>query len=199
MVKFWACLVVSTVLWSQGAPKSARVLLLEALPRTVKAGSRVELAWATQDATRVILDPPGEEVPPMGRRVVMPQGSAIYWLHAMNTRGGQSVPVAVTVEPESKSEPRPGPEPTPPAGPGFWIQFAALANEARAREIQGKLAITNGELVRLSRVETLASPGVTLHRIRMGPFPTQRAARLRLRQIRAGAQALGLKPVVMAE
>lgn len=129
----------------------------------------------------------------------MPQGSAIYWLHAMNTRGGQSVPVAVTVEPESKSEPRPGPEPTPPAGPGFWIQFAALANEARAREIQGKLAITNGELVRLSRVETLASPGVTLHRIRMGPFPTQRAARLRLRQIRAGAQALGLKPVVMAE
>ncbi len=201
------CLVASTLLWSQGAPKSARVLLFEARPRSVKAGSPVELAWATQDATKVILEPPGEEVAPLGRRVVTPQEATVYWLHATNDGGGQSVPVAVAVEvepkpeskPESKPEARPEQEPPPPVEPGFWIQFAALANEARAREIQGELTTAAGQPARLSRVETLASPGVPLHRIRMGPFSTRRAAQLRLRQVRAWAQTLGLKPVVMAE
>lgn len=203
MRKTWLCLVASTLLWSQGAPKSARVLLFEARPSSVKVGSPVELAWATQDAAKVILEPPGEEVAPLGRRVVTPQTSTVYWLHATNAEGGQSVPVTVAAEaepkPESKSEPRPVPEPPPPAGPGFWIQFGALANEARARELQGELGTATGEPVRLSQVEAPASPGLRLHRVRMGPFPTRRAAQLRLRQVRAGAQALGLRPVVMTE
>lgn len=194
-MKPWACLVVSTALWSQGAPKPARAVLLEAHPGTVKVGNPVELAWATRDATRVVLEPPGEEVPPTGRRVVTPQDSTVYWLHATNLRGGQSLPVAVTVE----SEPKPEPEPAPTVGPGFWIQFAALANEARAREIQGELGATTGQPVRLSRVEAPTRPGLTLHRIRQGPFPSRKAAQLRLREIRAGIQALGLRPVVMAE
>jgi len=203
MVRIWACLVVSTLLWSQGAPKSARVLLFEARPRSTKAGSPVELTWATQDAMRVVLEPPGEEVPPVGRRVVTPQDSTVYWLHATNVGGGESVPVTVAVEVEPKPEPKPeskhGLEPAPSVGSGFWIQFAALANEARAREIQGELGTVVGEPVRLSRVEAPASPGVTLHRIRMGPYPTRRAAQARLRQVRAGAVTLGVKPVVMAE
>ncbi len=195
MMKAWMCLVLPTLLWGQGSPKSARVLLFEARPRTVKPGSPVELAWATQDATRVVLEPPGEEVAPVGRREVAPGESTVYWLHATNVGGGQSVPVAVAVE----SEPRPKPEPPPPAVPGFWIQFAALANEVRAQEIQGELGAATGQPVRLSKVEFPARPGLTLHRIRMGPFPTRKAAHLRLRALRAGVQALGLKPVVMSE
>ena len=199
MLRVWACLMVSTQLWSQGAPKSARVLLFEARPRAVKPGGPVELAWATQDAARVVLEPPGEEVPPLGRRVVSPDLSTNYWLHATNATGGQSVPVTVVVESEPKLEARTEPELAPRLGPGFWIQFAALANEPRAQEIRGTLRERAGQPVYLFSVAAPHRPNQMLHRIRMGPFPTRKAAQLRLRELRAGVQALGLRPVVMAE
>ncbi len=199
MLRIWICLLASGLLWGQDMPKAARVLLFEARPRTVKAGGPVELAWATQGAGRVVLEPPGEEVSPLGRRVVTPDVSTDYWLHVTNAAGGQSVPVTVVVESEPKLEPQTGPEPAPRLGSGFWIQFAALANEPRAREIQDALRERAGQPVHLAPVTAPHRPGLMLHRIRMGPFPTRKAAQLRLRELRPGIQALELRPVVMAE
>lgn len=163
----------------------ARVVFFEAVPRVVKVGEALELRWATVGAEKVRLDPSGEELPPQGKSIRKPTGSTVFWLFAGNDRGGQCVPLAVEVLPTVDV----------PQG-GFWIQFAALANGDRAKQVQEELQGL-GEPVRLFPVAK--TPGLQLQRVRMGPFPTREAAQRRLREIRLKAKALHLNPLVVAE
>jgi len=163
----------------------ARVVLFEAVPRTVKAGEALELRWATVGADQVRLDPPGEQFPPQGKSIQKPMESTVFWLFAGNGRGGQCVPLAVEVL--TTAEALQG---------GFWIQFAALANGDRAKQVQDELQ-SLGDPVRLFPVAK--SPGLLLQRVRMGPYRTREAAQRRLREIRPKARALRLSPQVVVE
>lgn len=163
----------------------ARVVLFEAVPRAVRVGEALELRWATIGAEQVRLDPAGEELPPQGKSVRKPRESTIFWLFAGNGRGGQCVPLEVEVLPAAEA-----------LRGGFWIQFAALANVDRARQIQEALKGL-GDPVGLFPVTK--SPGLPLQRVRMGPFPSREAAQRRLREIRPKAKALHLNPLVVPE
>lgn len=163
----------------------ARVVFFEAVPRTVKAGEALELRWATVGAEQVRLDPSGEQLPPQGKSIQQPMESTVFWLFAGNGRGGQCVPLAVEVL--TAAEALQG---------GFWIQFAALANMDRAKQVQDELQ-SLGDPVRLFPVAKAS--GVLLQRVRMGPFRTREAAQRRLREIRLKIKALHLNPLVVAE
>jgi len=200
-VRLLPLLLLTCAASAQELPRAARVLVFEAQPRVVKAGESVELRWKTRGAEKARLDPPGEEVPAQGQGVFKPEVNTVYWLSVGNERGGHSVPAVVEVlarveaKAETKAETRA--ETRVEASPGgFWIQFAALADGGRAQALRDQLA-SLGDSVRLFPVAK--SPGLTLQRIRMGPYPTREAAQRRLRELRPKAQALHLNPLVMAE
>ena len=182
---FLPCLLLTGALGVQESPKAARVLAFEARPCIVKAGEPVELSWASAGAETVWLDPPGEALPAKGKVVRTPEGSTVYWLFAGNGTGGHSVPVTVDVRGTSRILPK-----------GIWIQFAALADAGRARRLQEDLRQCLGDPVRLFPV---VRPGLTLQRVRLGPFSSWEAARRRLREIRSEVLVLRLKPWVTAE
>jgi len=176
----------------------ARILAFEAVPRSVKAGEAVELRWVAKDATRVRLDPSGEEFPAEGRTIRVLGQNTVFWLHAINATGGQSVPLMIEVRPALASAQGetglrttvPGPSETPQ---GSWIQFAALADGTRALGLKESLEALLGHSVHLSRVESPHRPGLTLHRIRMGPFVSRGEAKLRLKEIASRIRPLRLK------
>ncbi len=181
-------LALTGALGAQELPRAARILLFEVHPPLVKAGEPVELRWVTAGAEKVWLDPPGEDLPPHGRMIHRPVGPTVYWLFAGNGRGGQSVPAVVELLGQTAESPQ-----------GIWIQFAALADGDRARRLQEDLSRSLGDPVRLFPVAAPNRSGQSLQRIRVGPFPSRAAAQRRLREIRPKAQALHLKPMVMAE
>ena len=170
---------------AQERPVPARVVFFEAVPRAVNAGNTVELRWATIGAEKVRLDPSGEELPPQGKLIRKPMESTVFWLFAGNDRGGQCVPFGVEVLTTAEA-----------LHGGFWIQFAALANGDRAKQVQDELQGL-GDPVRLFPVAKAS--GLLLQRVRMGPFRTREAAQRRLREIRLKAKALQLNPLVVAE
>lgn len=182
---------------AQELPRAARVLVFEAQPRVVKAGESVELRWTTRGAEKARLDPPGEELPAQGQLTLRPEVNTVYWLSVGNERGGHSVPAVVEVLARVEARAETTGEARAEASPGgFWIQFAALADGGRAQALRDQLA-SLGDSVRLFPVAK--SPGLTLQRIRMGPYPTREAAQRRLRELRPKAQALHLNPLVMVE
>lgn len=187
-VRFLPILALTGALAAQEWPRAARVVVFEAKPRLVKPGESVELRWATAGAEKVWLDPPGVELPAQGRMSRVPEGNTVYWLFAGNQKGGQSIPLAVEVQKAVEVPPK-----------GFWIQFAALANADRARHLQAALRESMDPSIRLFQVVAPRSSDHFLQRVRMGPFPSREAARQRLRELRPKAQALHLKPVVMAD
>lgn len=190
-MRFLPLLLLTCAISAQELPRAARILRFEARPAVAKKGEPVELQWATTGADRVWLEPPGEELPPQGRTSRVPDGKTIYWLSVGNLRGGQTVPAVVEVVPAGR------PELTPSSG--FWIQFAALADADRARRLQEEIGRSLGDPVRLFQVADPNRSGLSLQRIRTGPFPTRQTAQRRLREIRPRARALHLNPMVMAD
>ncbi len=167
----------------------ARILAFEGIPRSVKVGESVELRWVARGTDKVRLDPSGEELPAQGRMTRVLGKSTLFWLHAINAKGGESVPLVIEVRPSRVASQRPL-----EASNGNWIQFAALADESRAQQLGKTLEQLSGHPVSLSTVEAPKRPGQRLHRIRMGPFATRDEARRRLKDIASRILPLRLKP-----
>ncbi|WP_306600614.1 SPOR domain-containing protein [Geothrix sp. 21YS21S-2] len=118
-------------------------------------------------------------------------------------------PVQPPVQPPAKSAasspvPAPVPKvakpsamPAPPAEAGaIWIQFAALSAPASIARLQGDLRRAAGIETVLSDVADPQVPGLTLKRVRLGPFATPRAAKARLQELKPRLAGLALKPYV---
>jgi len=114
-------------------------------------------------------------------------------------------PVQSPVPPPVKSaakSPVPAPvpkvaKPAPPAEAGaIWIQFAALSAPASIARLQGDLRRAAGIETVLSDVADPQDPGLTLKRVRLGPFATPRAAKARLQELKPRLAGLALKPYV---
>lgn len=126
-----ALLPVCVLLGAQ-APKpmpkdAARVMLFQATPALFKPGQPVELRWVTSGVESVRIEPMDEEQPPLGKMTVVPDGKTVYWIHAYNEHGGESLPVEIEplrpvkvfapgeTEKPAPVEPSPLPVPAAPA------------------------------------------------------------------------------------
>jgi cell division septation protein DedD len=149
------------------------------------------------------LEPLNQDFPAEGHVTYVLKERTIFWLHAVNDRGGHSVPLVV--EPLPREEPvqtavaAEGPEVRSAPPDGAWIQFVALEKVDQLPSLRKSLErITGSELA----VFEVQAPGTTervLHRLRMGPFHTVREARTRLRQLQPKLRRLHLKPIVTTE
>lgn len=97
-------LAVSMVILSAGllaterSPKlGARVVMFQASPSLIKPGEPVELQWMVSGADTVRIEPYGSEQPPTGKVTVNPTGQTVFWIHAYNEGGGESVPLEVNL------------------------------------------------------------------------------------------------------
>jgi hypothetical protein len=84
---------------------------------------------------------------------------------------GDSDTTVVATPPESTAAPRPTPPPpgADSAKVGFTVSFAALLDEARAREAASKI-IVNGQT---ARVVSSMTAGTAVYNVILGPYPTR--------------------------
>lgn len=196
--------LMTSLLCAQLPQNPARIQVFEATPKAVKAGEPVELRWSATGADWIRLEPPGKEFPPTGHVTYVPRERTVFWIHASNLRGGQSVPLVVEMIPEAApslpAQAGTGEEPrTPASGPppgGIWIQFAALANTGNAESFGKEMSRLTGTKVMRFDIDDPDHPGQTLHRLRMGPFPSAREARMRLRSLQPKLRSFHIKPFV---
>lgn len=196
--------LMTSLLWAQMPDHPARIKVFEASSKRVNAGDIVELRWAAMDADNVRLDPPGQDFPSVGKMAYMPKGRTVFWLFASNLRGGQSIPLivevippktpVVPVPPRRREIPKAAPHPLGPGG--IWIQFAACETLPRAQDLQKTLSRLLGKEIKLFEIKDPEHPGQTLHRVRVGPFPSFKEARKILREIQPQVRPMGLKPIV---
>jgi len=207
-----ACLLAS-VLGAQQALAPARIRTFLAIPSAAQAGETLELRWSVTGTDTVRLEPWNQEFPSEGRVTYVLKERTIFWLHASNALGGQSLPLAVELLPTPAgatlapvAEPAP-PSPIKPAtaerqraeSGGAWIQFAALAEQDRVTALLQDLEeITGGDLA-VFEIPDPGLPGRTLQRVRMGPFRTVGEARARLRQLQPKLRRLRLRPIVATD
>jgi hypothetical protein len=189
--------LMTSLLCAQLAQEPARVQTFEAVPRSVKADEPIVLHWAATGTERIRLEPLDQDFPPVGQVTYVPRERTVFWIHASNTWGGQSIPLVVEIIPEGfndGSSPPPAPISLDPGG--IWIQLAALA-DPRAAETLGKavLRLTGARVARFE-IEAPRHPGQTLQRLRIGPYPSVREARRHLRSLQTKLQSLHLKPIV---
>jgi hypothetical protein len=198
-------LILATSLCGAQLPQDpARIQIFEAVPRFVKAGEAVELRWSATGTEQVRLEPLEQFFPPVGQVIYVPRERTVFWLHATNARGGQSIPVVVEILPATTDS---GPwvgarseHPQPrvvPSEQGIWIQLAALADTTNAERLNLDVSRRTGLKVVLSEIEPPDQPGLVLHRLRIGPFASIREARSRLRSLQPKLRILRLKPIVV--
>jgi hypothetical protein len=199
--------LVPALLWAQSPQGPARIRVFEATPEAARPGESVELRWSATDADELWLEPMNLRCPPVGRTTYVLRERTIFWLHASNASGGQSVPILVDILPGPGSSPAPiaarAPSteallPTPPQakGSGIWIQFAALADPESVARLRKDLARLAGVESFVFQVEV---SGKTLHRVRTGPFASVREAKLRLERLRLRLRALELRPIIATD
>jgi len=208
-----ACLLTSLA-GAQEPLGPARIRTFQVVPGTARPGDTLEFRWSVTGTYRVRLEPWDQEFPSEGRATYVLTERTVFWLHASNALGGQSLPLVVDILPVTVAAPPPVAQPAPrpvvqPAIPppyrpepgrahpgGVWIQFAALAEQARVsallRDLEG---ITGGRLA-VFEIQDPELPGGTLQRIRMGPFRTVGEARERLRQLQPRLKRLRIHPIV---
>lgn len=100
-------------------PQPARIQVFQATATAVRKGEPVTLRWSVAGADKVRLEPLGLVLPPQGEMTQPVTARSVYWLHAANLWGGQSLPLVVDVLPEAPAAPGvdPAPIPAPAAGP----------------------------------------------------------------------------------
>jgi hypothetical protein len=98
------------LLSAQAVPGPARIQVFQSTAKAVPRGASVTLRWSATGADQVRLEPLGLILPAKGEITHTVTGRTIYWLHATNAAGGQSVPLVVDLLPEA-------PAPAAPAAP----------------------------------------------------------------------------------
>jgi len=203
---------LSTVLCAQAPQEPAHITFFQAVPGNARKGDTVTIRWSATGVERVRLEPLGVELPATGEMKWPVQDRIVFWLNAVNIKGGQSTPLVVEPLPApviaQPAPPRlllgaaspPGtaaPVPAPTSGHA-WIQFATFNNPRYAERLRRRLGRCQGLTLTLSEQVRHGSARKRL-RLRAGPFRTLRAARYRVRRLEAVLAALNLKPLVILE
>lgn len=130
------------VLCAAAPQEPAHIQVFQATAAAVRKGAPVTLRWSVSGTDKVRLEPLGLVLPAQGEMTQPVTGRAVYWLHAANLWGGQSLPLVVEVLPEEPAAPALG-LPTPvlatvpdPAPPAPAPQPAALPVPAGATGLQ---------------------------------------------------------------
>jgi hypothetical protein len=205
----FALLILSTWLGAQALEEPARILVFEAVPGQARRGETVVLRWSARGTDQVSLEPPVQVLPSAGRISIILRERTVFWLHAANALGGQSLPLVVELlQDEAPARPtlrgedtavQDHPKPLASGSSGIWIQFAALAEFERVEKLQRELTRHLGVPVTVFELQQVGPPPRTLHRLRLGPFATLREARHRLQQLRPKLRSLDIKPFVAAD
>jgi len=95
LLAFLPCL-----LSAQTVPGPARIQTFQTTAKAVRRGGTVTLRWSATGADQVRLEPLGLILPAKGEITHLVTGRTIYWLHADNAAGGQSMPLVVELLPE---------------------------------------------------------------------------------------------------
>ena len=208
-MKTLSFILVSSLLSAQLPKDPARIQVFEAIPRIAKAGEPVELHWSASGTERVRLEPQDQDFPPDGRVTIVPRERTVFWLHASNVWGGQSLPLVVDILPEgglvdpSRRSMNEGTGDSmalsPPASSGIWIQLAALAEASGADNLAKEVLRRTGIKVARFEFEDPEVPGRILHRVRIGPWSSIHEAKTRLRSLQAKLRPLQLKPFVAVD
>ncbi len=198
-------------------PDSASIRQFEATPPAARPGDKVTLSWHAVGTDRVRIEPLGLEVPANSWLTFTLRERTTFWIHADNLKGGQSIPLGVELItpaalPEVAGPPAPPPAPAPvpakPAGPPpaertrpgtVWIQFAALWDPWNAAMLRKDLKRLLGIDATVALLDPSGPSGPKLQRIRLGPFPSRQAARLRLKLLRARLRRMKLAPIVTVD
>ena len=127
--------------------------------------------------------PEASTMPAAGSTAAQPAPSSAVKPYAPATAAPSSTP---TVKPAAAAAAKPSaatakPAPKAVAVEEYWIQAAAFTSRTRADDLQRELA-TKG-LSTLITVKDL--DGVTMYRVRIGPYPTEREAKGWLEKVRA--------------
>lgn len=97
--------LMSCLLCAQVPPEPARIQVFQATATGVRKGGTVTLRWSVVGADRVRLEPLGQELPARGEITQPVNDRTVFWLHANNLRGGQSVPLVVELLPDDPAFP----------------------------------------------------------------------------------------------
>jgi SPOR domain len=197
----FALVLVTCSLCAQVPQEPARIQVFEATPKAVKAGEPVELNWSATNTDRIRLEPLDQDLPAVGHVTYVPRERTVFWIHASNARGGQSMPLVV--EMISQNAPalpgRSAGSGTPPPSAGIWIQFAALTDAGSTERLSKELSRLTGATVAQFDIDDPGLPGQRLHRLRIGPFSSIGAARTRLRSLQPKLGSLHIKPFVAVD
>jgi hypothetical protein len=195
---------MTSLLGAQLPGDPARIQRFEATPTTVNAGEPVELRWVATGTESIRLDPPDQEFPPTGHFTFVPMARTVFWIHASNTRGGQSIPLVVEVIPKEvvplavQNPVENLANPVARSG-GIWIQLAALADAGSAEHVRKEVLRLTGDKVELFDIDDPDHPGQTLHRLRIGPFSSKQEARKRILTLQPKIRSMRVKPFVAVD
>ena len=193
-------------------PQAAR-LEVHSDRQRIQSGEIVQIYWTAVGAADVLLEPSGQRMPTNGRMIVRPEITTTYWLSATNAVGGETRPLTIYVTdnpnapatvPAIVPAPAPAPEPVvappqpqpPPQPPAAgadqaWIQVVALTNRANAERLVEELFQRCGERPVIQEVADPKGKLGTLLRVRFGPFPSAKEAKLRLRALGSKLKGTG--------
>jgi len=150
-------------------------------------------------------------MPTSGRMVVRPETTTTYWLSAMNDIGGETRPLTIYVAggpdlPNPGAQPVSSPVSAPVAvpvpisrfesGDQAWIQVVALTNRANADRLVEELSQRCGERPVIQEVPDPKGKVESLLRVRFGPFPTVRDAKIHLKSLSSKLKGTGSTPFV---
>jgi hypothetical protein len=215
--------LLPSLLCAQLPPEPAHIQLFQSTAPAVRRGGTVTLRWSVTGTERVRLEPLGQDLPARGEITQPVNGRTIFWLHASNLRGGQSIPLVVELLPDDQAfpnlnglPPQPAVAAPVPAAPALvpvpipvlaaqppkrrharraWIQFAAMVSPNYIDKLQKKLLRVAATEARL--VAKARRSGLPMQFIRSGPFPSVQAARRRLRELAPALAAMRLRPIIV--
>jgi hypothetical protein len=219
---------LSSVLWAQTPQEPAHIRFFQAVPGTAQIGGTVTIRWSASGVERVRLEPLGVELPAEGEMQWAVQGRTVFWLNAVNVKGGQSTPLVVEplpepvrvrpdqpgfllgaaqpseVGPPPVAAPQPGAALPPATAPArreparVWIQFATMTDPHYAARLHRKLARLPGVTLCLAERVRQGSARKRLC-LRAGPYRSVRAARYRMQRLEPMLLAMNLKPLVILD
>jgi hypothetical protein len=127
--------LLPSLLCAQLPPEPASIQVFQATAQAVRRGGTVTLRWSVAGTDRVRLEPLGQDLPSRGELTQPVNGRTVFWLHATNLRGGQSMPLVVELLPDDQAfpnlngvQPLPAVAPPVPAAPALLhVPIPALA------------------------------------------------------------------------
>jgi len=190
------------ILCAQVPPEPAHIQVFQASAAGVRKGGTVTLRWSVAGADRVRLEPLGQDLPARGEITQPITGRTVFWLHANNLRGGQSIPLVVELLPDDPAFPnlngiQPPPAPVQlPAAPAFQpAPMPALAAQPPAAPPKRRVVRRTGPRPAWIQFAAMTS-GRSLRRLQRnllrvaateaGLWPSARRSGPRLQFVRSG-------------